>query len=482
MISNAVILKGLDNSPASIVITDASGSIVYVNKKTTEITQYSENELIGSNPNIIKSGKQDNDFYKKMWSVILSGNEWTGTFINRKKSGELYYEQAVISPIKNESDEIEYFLAIKEDITDRIRVEDTLKEDVNKYQNLFENQLEGYALHEIILDENNIPINYRYLEVNNSFLTITGIKSKDDIIGKTLLDLWPDADKEFILKYGKVASDRQSIKFETSILGKNFLVNAYSPKQGYFCTIMWDITELKKVEENLKMLNTNKDKLFSIISHDLRGPFQSILSGVNILKEDCDELSDNDRKLIIDGLYSSSKSAYELLDNLLYWSRLQLNIIKYNPVPINLYEFINDIVKSNYHSAKTKNIELINNMDYDIVVEVDENMLYSIFHNLISNSLKFTKSGGKITLFSNKTNNSSVIVGVSDTGIGMTEENINRILNTNDYFSIKGVNKEVGSGLGLALVKEFLSYHNTKLSIKSQVDVGSEFSFELTLF
>jgi PAS domain S-box-containing protein len=482
MISNAVILKGLDNSPASIVITDASGSIVYVNKKTTEITQYSENELIGSNPNIIKSGKQDNDFYKKMWSVILSGNEWTGTFINRKKSGELYYEQAVISPIKNESDEIEYFLAIKEDITDRIRVEDTLKEDVNKYQNLFENQLEGYALHEIILDENNIPINYRYLEVNNSFLTITGIKSKDDIIGKTLLDLWPDADKEFILKYGKVASDRQSIKFETSILGKNFLVNAYSPKQGYFCTIMWDITELKKVEENLKMLNTNKDKLFSIISHDLRGPFQSILSGVNILKEDYDELSDDDRKNIIDGLYSSSKSAYELLDNLLYWSRLQLNIIKYNPVPINLYEFINDIVKSNYHSAKAKNIELINDMDYDIVVEVDENMLYSIFHNLISNSLKFTKSGGKITLFSNKTNNSSVIVGVSDTGIGMTEENINRILNTNDYFSIKGVNKEVGSGLGLALVKEFLSYHNTKLSIKSQVDVGSEFSFELTLF
>jgi PAS domain S-box-containing protein len=482
MISNAVILKGLDNSPASIVITDASGSIVYVNKKTTEITQYSENELIGSNPNIIKSGKQDNDFYKKMWSVILSGNEWTGTFINRKKSGELYYEQAVISPIKNESDEIEYFLAIKEDITDRIRVEDTLKEDVNKYQNLFENQLEGYALHEIILDENNIPINYRYLEVNNSFLTITGIKSKDDIIGKTLLDLWPDTDKQLILRCGKVGLDRQSIKFETSILGKNFLVNAYSPKQGYFCTIMWDITELKKVEENLKMLNTNKDKLFSIISHDLRGPFQSILSGVNILKEDCDELSDNDRKLIIDGLYSSSKSAYELLDNLLYWSRLQLNIIKYNPVPINLYEFINDIVKSNYHSAKTKNIELINNMDYDIVVEVDENMLYSIFHNLISNSLKFTKSGGKITLFSNKTNNSSVIVGVSDTGIGMTEENINRILNTNDYFSIKGVNKEVGSGLGLALVKEFLSYHNTKLSIKSQVDVGSEFSFELTLF
>jgi two-component system sensor histidine kinase/response regulator len=121
-------------------------------------------------------------------------------------------------------------------------------------------------------------------------------------------------------------------------------------------------------------------------------------------------------------------------------------------------------------------------MDYDIVVEVDENMLYSIFHNLISNSLKFTKSGGKITLFSNKTNNNSVIVGVSDTGIGMTEENINRILNTNDYFSVKGVNKEVGSGLGLALVKEFLSYHNTKLSIKSQVDVGSEFSFELTLF
>ena len=358
MIDSNIILKGVENSPASVVVTDASGIIIYVNKKTVDLTGYSDRELLGSSPSLLKSGNHDKSFYDDLWNTISAGKEWTGNFINKKKNGELYWERAVISPIfKGNTTEIQSYIAIKEDITERV-----------------------------------------------------------------------------------------------------------------------------KIQENLTLSNMNKDKLFSIISHDLRAPFQGIIGYINILKEEYDDLSVTEVKSMIDNLHASTKSVFELLDNLLYWSRLQRNIIKFNPVPINLYELCVDVKKMSDSSAKAKKIKLINGVDLDIVIDADENMLYSIYHNLISNSLKFTNTNGRITMFSEKTDHNSVIIGVRDNGVGITPDNIKKILQSDEHFSIKGTKKEVGSGLGLILVKEFIEYHHSKLNIISEIDKGSEFSFELNLF
>jgi PAS domain S-box-containing protein len=122
-----ILSQGVNNSPAGIVVTDAEGKIIFVNKSFIEVTGYGINELIGSTPSIIKSGYHNKEFYQNLWKTILSGKEWVGEFKNRRKNGELFWESAMISSLKDEKGNITNFMAIKEDITNKKAVEKELK-------------------------------------------------------------------------------------------------------------------------------------------------------------------------------------------------------------------------------------------------------------------------------------------------------------------------------------------------------------------
>jgi PAS domain S-box-containing protein len=147
-----VILKAITESPASVVITDVTGSITYVNPKFTEVTGYTDDEAMGKNPSILKSGMQDREFYSRLWETILSGNEWRGEFHNRKKNGELYWEQASISPIINDDGDISHFVAVKEDITEAKRKEFALRESEKKLRDHNEQMLHDLQQAREIID------------------------------------------------------------------------------------------------------------------------------------------------------------------------------------------------------------------------------------------------------------------------------------------------------------------------------------------
>lgn len=491
MISNSIISNIVENSPVSVIVTDDKSNIIYVNKKMIDLTGYSKDELIGNNPNILQSGKQHKSFYKKMWKTLSSGHEWSGTFINKKKTGELYWEKAVISPIFDIDNSITYYVGIKEDITNQINMEFELSNKIK-----FLNKIDDTLTH--IIYVYNLK-NKMYTYVNKEIYHVTGYKPKDIINRTDILSILIDDNYQKDVyehydlikhthkdKNGRIYELDYKVKTKSN---KSIWVRSRDTvfeydKNGYPLLVLGssvDISENKKKEEDLSLLNLNKDKLFSIISHDLRGPFQTILGYVNILREEFDELSNVEIKSIIGDLYLSSKSVYDLMNNLLYWSRIQRNIISFNPVPINLYEFCEDIKKLNDFMSQSKNITLINDVDLDIVIMADENMLSSIYHNLINNSLKFTNMGGNIKLCSEKHDDNVTLI-VSDDGIGLTKDNIDKILNYNSHFTIKGTNSELGSGLGLILVKEFLLYHKSMLNIESIVNSGSKFYFTLPLF
>ncbi len=233
--------------------------------------------------------------------------------------------------------------------------------------------------------------------------------------------------------------------------------------------------------KQLQELNITKDKFFSVISHDLRSPFNSILGFTEILQNEYNEISEDERKLFISSLYESTRNVFSLLNNLLQYSRFQMGLIDFNPKKTSLLEMIIKNVELFKISAKEKNVTLRHSLEYDIPVLAEEDILDSIFRNLISNALKYTDSGGFVTLEA-KQNDGFVEISVSDSGVGMDEEVIEGLFKLENKQSLPGTKNEKGTGLGLILTKEFVEKHGGQIKVDSKPGQGSRISFTLPLF
>ncbi|MFC2130376.1 sensor histidine kinase [Bacteroidota bacterium] len=211
-------------------------------------------------------------------------------------------------------------------------------------------------------------------------------------------------------------------------------------------------------QKALKTLSITKDKFFSIISHDLRGPMGSLMKLSELLNDEYDTIDNEDREIFMKEIKDSSKNLFDMLENLLTWSRTQKGAIEYNPEEIKLIKIIHHIFKYLKILAASKNIELISDIGEDVIVFADENMLKTILRNLISNSIKFTPEQGKIHV-SLKQDKDSNILTVSDTGLGMDEETRNKLFRIDVHQTSEGTAGEKGTGLGLILCKEFVESH-----------------------
>lgn len=236
-------------------------------------------------------------------------------------------------------------------------------------------------------------------------------------------------------------------------------------------------SKLYESEEQLKELNASKDKFFSIIAHDLKSPFQTLLGYSEILSKEIESLEKDDIKSFADNLYKSSESLFKLLENLLDWSRLQRGVMEYNPDNHLLFDII--YANTNFASikAKDKNIEIVEKCENDIWVYCDYNMINTVLRNLISNSLKFTKPGGKIEVYVEIDENITIIV--KDNGVGMSEKAMNKIFKIDTHHSTLGTNNEQGTGLGLILCKELVDKNYGSIKVESEEGVGT--SFYITL-
>ena len=257
-------------------------------------------------------------------------------------------------------------------------------------------------------------------------------------------------------------------------------------------TIM-DITDrkfaeqtLKESEEKLRESNNVKDKFFSIIAHDLRSPFNSILGFSEILNNDFDEYDSATQKRFIGLIHNSVNRVFKLLDNLLLWSSFQRGVIVFNPEEINLYLFLVERIKLLNQSADDKSIKILSQITEDIFVNADRNMLSTIIRNLLSNAIKFTRKGGEIMitsrLISDKNNSEATEITISDNGVGIPSEIQSKLFDVGQDISTKGTDNETGTGLGLVLCKEFVEKHGGEIWIKSEIDKGSQFIFTIPIF
>ncbi len=236
--------------------------------------------------------------------------------------------------------------------------------------------------------------------------------------------------------------------------------------------------EIKKKNEELKEANESKDVLFSIISHDLRSPFQGLLGITGYLVDDFESLDKNEIKELIETLHEALKNQYRFLDDLLNWSRLQSGKLSINKNEFKLYEITEKIRNLFYTNLDSKKIEFINNITIDCVVNADEYLINLLIRNLVSNAIKFTNENGKIEINATKLNN-NIQIAISDNGIGIKPENIDRIFKIENHFTTRGTNDEKGNGFGLALCKEIVSKHGGEIWLQSEFGKGTTFFFTI---
>ncbi len=241
--------------------------------------------------------------------------------------------------------------------------------------------------------------------------------------------------------------------------------------------------ELSDSYKQIKALNYQKDKMFSIIGHDLRGPIGNFRNMLEVLITNQETLNREYINDVLEDMKETAGSTFSLLENLLLWARSQMQDIDYELDVFCMNDLIDENIRLLNESAKNKSIELINDLQYVVQVYADRNMTSTIVRNLISNAIKFTHSFGKIIISAKQSNADEKMVdfSVTDNGIGMSEQLITEIFEKKTGPIELGTNNEKGSGLGLLLCKEFIEQQGGKISVESQKGKGSIFSFTLPL-
>ncbi|MEI7980161.1 MAG: PAS domain-containing sensor histidine kinase [Bacteroidota bacterium] len=236
--------------------------------------------------------------------------------------------------------------------------------------------------------------------------------------------------------------------------------------------------ELEKFSKALQESNATKDKFFSIIAHDLKGPFNSILGLTNLLISDYQLYDDEEVRNTLSTIKKSSERAFELLENLLLWANSQTGNISFTPREFNLQRTIDETIALLEVQSARKKISILSCSEEDCIITGDEQMIQTVLRNLMSNAIKFTYTGGEVAVSVTR-GDDKVVVSVKDTGTGIAENDIPKLFKIESKYSTSGTSDEKGTGLGLILCKEFVEKHGGKLWVESELGKGSTFYFTL---
>ena len=413
-------------------------------------------------------------------------------FIARKKDGLIFYAEFCAFELK-ENNQLHLVLIVK-DVSEKKRMQEAAKDSEQKYRNIAENiddllytferfegkmfptyyskaieKITGYTQTEFLSDQRLFlkiihPDDFRDLKKRLSFLW------------KTDVQITSEFEFRIINKSGNVVWVRNKI---------NVVRNSDGHIQKVYGLIS-DITFNKRAEEelkqsaaNLKKLNEAKDRFLSIISHDLRAPFSSILGFTDLLLED-DTLTDVEKLQYIVYIQDSSKSMLALVNSMLDWTRLQTGRIKFEPEKLNAREIVESSISNISGSALKKGVEIENLVEPALHIYGDKNLIIQAFINLLSNAVKYTKLGDRIMITVNVSQTSHFITfSVKDTGTGIKENNLDKLFSIETKYTSEGTAGEKGSGLGLSLVKDIIEKHGGKIEVKSEFERGTEFIFTL---
>lgn len=353
--------------------------------------------------------------------------------------------------------------------------------------------------HILIIDDNplNLLLTKKILE-NNGYQTKTaasgldGIQSiQDEMPSLILLDIMmPDMDGFEVCRRIKMVDSLKEIPiiFLTANSQTDDLVEGFDAGGVDYITKPFKSEELLvRVKNHLELSNSRKkiiemnrsrDRLYSIIAHDIRSPLSGILQTVDAIDQGFFDPCSDDFKELIQQLKIRTKDTSTLLSSLLQWTRLQDDKMSLQAVDTDLSVVLKSCVQLLQANAMNKHITLSLDVEGTVIAYCDEVSVHTVFRNLISNAIKFTPNEGSIWVSADQTDSEARVV-VEDNGVGMTEEAIQDIFHKNQHFTSSGTDNEQGTGLGLMLVKDFVKKNNGVLEVESHVGVGTKFTIIL---
>ncbi|MFO7721355.1 MAG: PAS domain-containing sensor histidine kinase [Gillisia sp.] len=321
----------------------------------------------------------------------------------------------------------------------------------------------------------------------------------DEVIGKPFEIIFteddlkigiPEKEIETALKEGRATDNRWHIAKDRSLFWAYGLIFPLIGSDGEmlgFVKILRDLTERKQSEDAIKKyvreledLNTHKESVLAILSHDLRSPLSAIIGIVNYLKEYSHTMKPDEIQEMLDMLYKSSTDELEMLDYLVEWARIKYASDVFSPTKIKLTDYINKVFDSLNDTASINAINLHHEIEGETSVFADGKMLISIIQNIVSNAIKHTGKGGTITV-SARSNDDKIIVQVKDTGVGMSKEIMANLFTPQMKTLSEARKKNKGAGIGLLLVKGFLDKNGGEIWVESIEGVGSSFYFTLPI-
>jgi PAS domain S-box-containing protein len=443
-------------------------------------------------------GKTDFDFFTREHAQQAFEDEQTiistGQLLNTEEK-ETHpnrpdtWVSTIKLPLTDKNGNIIGTFGISRDVTKRKQAEEELAQE----QYLMRTLMDNLPDHIYFKDHES-----HFLRVNKALAQFLGLNDPARAIKKTDFDFFTGdhaqqayEDEQKIIRTGQLLStEEKETHHDRPDTWVSTIKLPLSDKDGNIIGtfgISRDITKNKLAEEEIKLknellqiINSEKDKFFSILAHDLRGPLSAFVAATQIITEEIQTMGIEEIKEITLSMKTSATNIYSLLENLLEWSRLRRGVMDFIPEKINLKKKIEECIEILSESARKKGIEILISIPEVIDILADRHMFDTIIRNLISNSIKFTPVGGKVTFTAGYIEDHIVEIKIIDSGIGMTPELKDKLFLLNEKTSRKGTEGESSTGLGLLLCKEFIEKHNGKIWVESEVGKGSTFSFTIS--
>lgn len=237
---------------------------------------------------------------------------------------------------------------------------------------------------------------------------------------------------------------------------------------------------LEASQEKLEKVNFTNNKLLSIMAHDVKGPLKFMVNLSSLMEKNYDLVSEDERKENLEIISTTGNKVFDLVQNMLQWTKMQSESIKKNNDPVHLKGLVQEKIELFNSGARAKGISLVNDLSEDTYVWGDVNMLGLVFQNLLSNSIKFTRTGS-VSIYSTYELEEVIEIAVEDTGIGMSVLDVERLLDKNVHHTTSGTSEEPGSGLGMMVAQEMVGRHNSRIFVESKIGQGTKFTFVLHL-
>ena len=452
----------MENSADAIFIANRQGKYIYTNKEVSSMLGYTSEEMKNKTIADITNPNKHEEIFRTFSKVLSEGKCYTeiellkkdGSFIVTDLNTVLLPDGTVYGSCR--------------DITERKHAEAVLSKSERRTRALLD------ANPDMIFRMNREGT---YLDYKAD-TTDLYVQAEASIIGKKNRDIMPPEFADLVDRYIKQTLDSGELQeFEYQMITpkrglRNYEARMVASGIDEVITLVRDITERKQAEEEIKLknallvkLNTDKDRFISILSHDLRSPFNNLLGLSEILTEDFSKLNIDEIKSLGNQIYTTARNTYNLLEDILKWVGAQQGKIPFNPQILNFRDICIDVFEILSPNANTKNITINYSASDEINIFADIDMLKTIIRNLVSNAIKFTSNGGTI-IINTEENSGNVTISVSDNGIGIIPDDLKKLFDISEVLTTKGTAGETGTGLGLLLCKEFVEKHRVKFGLK----------------